>query len=201
MADPGRLTEKQREFIESMGIFFEHYGMPRLVGRLMGLLMLVERPLTLDDMAQALLVSRASISTNIRIALANGFAVRVGIPGDRRDYYRYSDAAWERRMMLIAEVSKATLLMAEHGLAVLDPDDVSARARLEEMADYCYFSIEEAHTMMERWRARKMLARAKPVAHAAATSTLSRMQPGARADIHGDTGHDDHNDHNDHNSA
>ena len=106
--------------------------------------------------------------------------------------------------MLIVEGSKATLVMAEHGLAALGPDDVSARARLEEMADYCYFSIEEAHTMMEHWRARKKLASAKPIALAAATSTFSRAQQGERAAIHSDNdhdNHDNHSDHNDHNSA
>ncbi len=171
MADPDRLTLEQREFIESIGVYFEHYGLPRLVGRLMGLLMISDRPLTLDDMAQALLVSRASISTNIRIALTNKYAERVGIPGDRRDFYRYSDTVWERRVQITVEASNASRAMAERGLASLGADDVIARARLEEMREYCDFSIEEAHTMLARWREHKRALRASFAAASVARPT------------------------------
>jgi DNA-binding transcriptional regulator GbsR (MarR family) len=159
MADSEHLSAEQREFIESMGVFFEYFGLPRIIGRLMGLLMLADHPLTLDDMARALLVSRASVSTNIRIALHHGYAVRVGIPGDRRDYYRFSDDVWEKRSQVTLEASNVSRAMAERGLASLGPDDVSARAHLEEMRDYCEFSIEEANTMLARWRERKRAAR------------------------------------------
>ena len=161
MADPEHLSVEQREFIESMGVFFEYFGLPRIIGRLMGLLMLADRPLTLDDMAQALLVSRASVSTNIRIALHHGYAVRVGILGDRRDYYRFSDDVWEKRSQVTLEASKVSRAMAERGLAALGPDDDSARACLQEMLDYCDFSIEEATTMLARWRERKRAAKAE----------------------------------------
>jgi DNA-binding transcriptional regulator GbsR (MarR family) len=160
MADPGQLTDEQREYIESMGVFFEHYGLPRLVGRLLSLLMLADRPLTLDDMAQALLVSRASVSTNIRIALHNEYAVRVGILGDRRDYYRFSDDVWVRRTQIMVDASKASRAMAERGLATLAPDDTRARERLEEMREYCDFSIEESRKMQARWLERKRALRA-----------------------------------------
>lgn len=154
MADPERLTPEQLNFIEDMGVYYDHYGLPRLVGRLLGLLMLAERPLTLDDMAQALQVSRASVSTNIRIALLNEYAVRVGIAGDRRDFYRFSGDVWERRTMVIEIGAKATRAFAERGLAALDPEDTVARARLEEMLDYCEFMIVEGRGMLERWRER-----------------------------------------------
>lgn len=160
MADPERLSAEQRAYIEHIGVYFEHYGLPRLVGRLLGLLMLSDRPLTLDDMAQALLVSRASVSTNIRIALANRFASRIGIAGDRRDFYTYADDIWERRALVAIEASKASHAMAEQGLATLSPDDIHARERLEEMRDYCDFTMEESLKTVERWRERKRARRA-----------------------------------------
>jgi DNA-binding transcriptional regulator GbsR (MarR family) len=185
MADPEQLTQEQREFIESMGVFFEHYGLPRLVGRLMGLLMFTDRPLTLDDMAQALLVSRASVSTNIRIAMASGYAVRVGIPGDRRDHYRYSDTVWERRTQMIGESARATRVMAEHGLATLNPDDTRPRARLEEMLDYCDFAMEETRNMLEHWRRRKR-AHATSQGVVAVAPTLHRAPARADGSEHSD---------------
>ncbi len=185
MADPEQLTFEQSEYIESLGVFFEHFGLPRLVGRLLGLLMLSDRPLTLDDMARALLVSRASVSTNIRIALHNEYVARVGIPGDRRDFYRFSDAVWERRALLMVEASKASLSMAERGLATLGPEDVRARERLEVMRDYCVFSIEETYRMQERWSERKRAQRATNAARAASAERYPALDhasvPGADA--------------------
>lgn len=185
MADPERLSAEQREFIESWGVFFEYYGVPRLVGRMLGLLVLADRPLTLDDMAHALLISRASVSTNIRIALHFGYTKRVGIPGDRRDYYRFSDEFWERRIQISVEASKLSLAKAEQGLAVLGPEDISARERLDEMRDFCLFSIEESQAMLARWRERK---------RTRLTSRQSARAPYAGAGYHADahtphTGH------------
>lgn len=172
MADPEQLTAKQREFIEALGVYFARYGLPRLAGRMLGLLMLVDRPLTLDDMARALLVSRASISTNIRLALTFGYVTHVGVPGDRRDYYRFSDTVWERRNQLNVEGAKSTHGMAMSGLATLTPDDTSARERLEVMLDFSDFLLEESEAMVERWRQRKRARHARhEAAHAEASTT------------------------------
>src|SRR5439155_617535 len=84
----GALSASALEFIEAVGLFFERLGIARIGGRILGLLMLAERPLTLDEMAGLLLVSRASISTNARMSVAAGLVEHVSWPGDRRDYYR-----------------------------------------------------------------------------------------------------------------
>jgi hypothetical protein len=175
MAEPERLTTRQREFIEALGVYFARYGLPRLAGRLLGLLMLVERPLTLDDMAQALLVSRASISTNIRLALTFGYVNHVGVPGDRRDFYSFSDTLWERRNQINIEGAKTTRGMAITGLAALTSGDVRARERLEVMLDFSDFLLEESEAMAERWRQRQRTrhTKAQP-AHADTTASGDR---------------------------
>lgn len=174
MIDIASLTSEQREFIESLGVYFEHYGGPRLMGRLMALLMLADRPLTLDDMAQALLVSRASISTNIRFAVSAGLVVRAGVAGDRRDFYRYNDNVWVQRTRQVVEASRASRALAERGLAVIDADDTHARERLEEMLEYCDFSIEETLRMEQRWIERRRAHRAAVAAKREASRALAK---------------------------
>ncbi|HEX2188338.1 MAG TPA: MarR family transcriptional regulator [Longimicrobiaceae bacterium] len=75
-------------FIETMGRHFEEEGIPRIAGRLFGLLMVNEDPCSLDEMADRLQVSKGSISTNSRLLEQWGVIERVNRPGDRRDYYR-----------------------------------------------------------------------------------------------------------------
>ena len=78
-------------FIETMGRHFEEEGIPRIAGRLFGLLMVNEDPCSLDDMADRLQVSKGSVSSNSRMLEQWGVAERVTRPGDRRDYYHLAD--------------------------------------------------------------------------------------------------------------
>jgi len=74
-------------FIERMGLAAEADGMSRIAGRLFAALLLDDEPRSLDDLAEQLDVSKASVSTEARRLLERGVAERVGKPGDRRDYY------------------------------------------------------------------------------------------------------------------
>jgi DNA-binding transcriptional regulator GbsR (MarR family) len=74
-------------FIERMGLAAESDGLSRIAGRLFGALLLDSEPHSLDDLAEQLDVSKASVSTEARRLVERGVAERIGKPGDRRDYY------------------------------------------------------------------------------------------------------------------
>ena len=75
------------DFVERMGLFWESEGLPRIAGRLFGFLVLQSAPCSLDEMATALAVSKASVSTDVRKLEQVGLVERHSRPGDRRDYY------------------------------------------------------------------------------------------------------------------
>ena len=147
-----RLTPDLQQFVESIGLYFEQYQLPRIGGRILGLLMLSDRPRSLEDMAETLLVSRASVSTNIRLIVMAGLAEQISIPGDRRDYYQYTQNAWEREFDVNIEGTKQLRRLAERGLSALPPGDSAVRAHLEETIEFCDFSLEEYADMLTRWR-------------------------------------------------
>ena len=74
-------------FIERMGLITESDGLSRIAGRLFGALLLADEPRSLDDLAEQLDVSKASVSTEARRLVERGVAERIGKTGDRRDYY------------------------------------------------------------------------------------------------------------------
>ena len=85
MADS--LGRTRLEFIEVAGRVCQIAGLPRSVGQMYGLLYLSPKPLALDDIAELLSISKASVSTGTR-HLASWQAIRqVWIPGDRRDHF------------------------------------------------------------------------------------------------------------------
>jgi DNA-binding transcriptional regulator GbsR (MarR family) len=155
MADDERISPGMREFIESMGVYFERYGLARIGGRILGLLMVADRPLSLDDMANTLLVSRASVSTNIRLAVASGLAELVSLAGDRRDYYRFSQDAWERATKVEIEGILALRRIAERGLVALEQAEGMARTHLDDVITYCDFVIDDRRALLERIQARR----------------------------------------------
>ena len=154
MDDGIQLSPGKLQFIEDMGLFFEQYGVARIGGRVLGLLILADRPLTLDEMAGALGVARSSVSTNVRVSIASELVERVSFPGDRRDYYRVTADTWGRGIKASLEGTTMMRRVAERGLAALAPDDASARSRLKGMLDYCDFATVEFEAVLARWRER-----------------------------------------------
>lgn len=85
------LHAAEERFIEAMGLAHEEDRLPRIAGRLVGLLILSPDPVRFDHLAERLRVSRASISTNTRLLENMGVIQRVTRPGDRRDYFQINE--------------------------------------------------------------------------------------------------------------
>lgn len=83
-------------FVEQMGLVAEADGLPRIAGRVFGHLLLAERPCSLDELAAALGVSKASVSTDARLLSERRLVERVSQPGDRRDYYQLAPDFFRR---------------------------------------------------------------------------------------------------------
>ena len=93
LLDPLRSPTRQ-EFIEAAGRFCRRLGLPRSVGQIYGLAFFSTRPISLDEMAEVLGISKASASTGARQLTGWGALRQVWIPGDRRDYFEVAgDAA------------------------------------------------------------------------------------------------------------
>ena len=83
-ADSGNVESK---FIDTVSRLGMSMGLNRVVGQIYGLLYFRNKPLSLDDIAESLKVSKGNVSVNIR-ELENWGAVKtVWVPGSRRDYY------------------------------------------------------------------------------------------------------------------
>lgn len=140
-AEPERVRARQaaERFIERMGILSQADGMPRIAGRLIGLMVLEGGPLAFGDLARRLKVSRASISTNARLLESMGFLERVTRPGERGDYFQLATDPYIRLLEGIAERrERARHLLAEtrHVLAETAAGPPGALVRLDEMTHF-----------------------------------------------------------------
>jgi DNA-binding transcriptional regulator GbsR (MarR family) len=139
-----------QRFIENIALYYENYGIPRIAGRMFGLLLLMTTPLSAEQIAQLLDASLSSISTNVRALIANGWVEKVIFPGDRTTYYRFSPDAWanvmERRRQGIAPLKT----MAEQMEMAL-PTDNPAREQLQQMAAWANLLMEHYEKLIALW--------------------------------------------------
>jgi len=148
-----KLNTELTQFIESMGQYFESYGIPRIGGRILGLLLVAHEPLGAEDIASILRVSRGSVSTNFRLLLTSALAEKVTFPGDRTTYFAFPQTAWEKAMLVEIEGIAFLKKLAGQGLTALPSGD-PARARLEQTIQWTGLITNVYQQALEQWRAR-----------------------------------------------
>jgi DNA-binding transcriptional regulator GbsR (MarR family) len=148
-----------RHFVEEQGLLWESCGMARMVGRIIGWLLICQpAEQTAAQIADALAASKGSISTNTRVLLQLGILERVSEPGKRATFFRVAEGACAR--FALGEHARIALLRegAERGLSLLEGAPSEQRARLEEFRDLFAFIEREYPLLLEHyaeWRAGK----------------------------------------------
>jgi DNA-binding transcriptional regulator GbsR (MarR family) len=153
MNDVQQLEEKR--FVEEVGIVSEQTGLPRMAGRILGWLLISEPPhQSTTQLAEALMASKASISTATRLLIQVGLIERLSIPGVRHDYFRIRSDAWQHMIKRgLEDEIKMFRQLAERGLEVLSEKASLTRPNqkwLEEMRDVYSFLEREFPLLLER---------------------------------------------------
>jgi DNA-binding transcriptional regulator GbsR (MarR family) len=145
----------QERFIEQLGLLLEETDrVPRIAGRIFGALLLSPQERSIDELAEQLAVSRASISIDARRLEQVGLLERITRKGDRRDYYRLSPDHYSHALELrLAAIRRYMALFADARL--MEVDSPVVRERIEEVAD-AHVSLYDAITQeLARWNARQ----------------------------------------------
>lgn len=126
--------------IENFGLYLEQYGLPRILGRIYGLLMITDEPrLGLDQMAEQLSISKASASTSARQLQSFRMIEKVSIPGDRRDYYCVALDSHIKYLKLSLESALGMSKLCQEALKL---EELSKDSRLKlERIEHLYDSI------------------------------------------------------------
>lgn len=145
------MHETVAEFVERLGLMLEAEGLPRTAGRLVGFLLVHPEAHSLDELAEQLQVSKASISTNARQLEEHRVLERISTPGDRRDYYRMRVEAWEGMLRSGLQRWSATRELLTATAAAMPDEMEASRARLIEAEQFHLLLIDGIERMLERW--------------------------------------------------
>ncbi|HEX5850115.1 MAG TPA: MarR family transcriptional regulator [Rubrobacter sp.] len=146
------MDDKRKRYVEEFGLLFGQFGLSRMLGRVLGVLMISDPPeRSAGELAEALGASRGSISQTTRSLIQMGLVERRARPGERRDYFCVKPGAWgglmRREMDALGEFRET----AERGLAMLGSGDPEVRRNLEEMRDFYAYWEKEMPAVLERW--------------------------------------------------
>jgi DNA-binding transcriptional regulator GbsR (MarR family) len=138
------LPIEELHFIEDIGLFFERMGMPRMAGRILGVLLISDPPAqSISEIAIKLNASKSSISIMARLLCEVGLIERVAAPLPRRDYYRFKPGGWILYMEQWLALMSGLHAITERGLELSKHKTPELQERLLEAHDL--FSYLEAN--------------------------------------------------------
>ena len=138
-----RLPPAIERFVLKWGDMGSAWGVNRSVSQIHALLYLAGRPLTAEDISDALGIARSNVSNSLKELMTWGLIRRVPILGDRRDHFEAEGDIWElvtriaigrkaREIDPVLETLRACLADAQSDPRV----DALAKKRLTEMFEF-----------------------------------------------------------------
>ncbi len=128
--------ELQHGAMETMGRITSFWGFSKIMGQLYGLLYLSPKPLTLDEMAENISVSKGNVSINIRALERWNMVRQVWVKGDRKDFYEAETDFWKIIRGVLKEREKKEFDQALGSIGGLRKrgEDIQKKAKSAESA-------------------------------------------------------------------
>jgi len=163
MASPVDDSELESSLIADFGLHIGRaMGWPPMAGRVAGVLMLSESPMTLAQLRTALNASKGSVSEMTRLLITNGTVQRFKEPGRRGFVFRWRDDAWVGCLRHQLRQTTRLLELAESACARAASLPAEQRGRLREMHEYYTFMVQRLQALLEDYTARWEAGHATP---------------------------------------
>ena len=145
--------EGRRQYAEEFGLLYSNMGMPPAYGKLLGWLLICDPPTQSSaELAEALQLSKGSVSTGMRMVEGSKLARRVVRPGKRGHAYELLPNA------LITATSDAGALwstmsaLMERGVQLSGGEDAPEAQRTRIARDYFAFIARRVPELIEEFK-------------------------------------------------
>ncbi len=145
--------EARQKYAEEFGLLYSTMGMPPAYGKLLGWLLICDPPdQTSTEMAEALGLSKGSVSTGMRMLEGAKLARRVTRPGQRGHAYEVlPDALITATIDTKAVWASLSVLMAK-GVELIGDEDAPEARRVRIARDFFAFITERVPDLIEEFR-------------------------------------------------
>jgi DNA-binding transcriptional regulator GbsR (MarR family) len=150
------LDEKiKREIIQSFGEAYKAFGLSKLMGHIVALMIFSPHPLSLDDICKQLKRSKGPVSQIIRRLRDKNLLRKVWVPGSRKDYYEAHPDIFENAFRNNFELIKKNKKLAVELKQKAKKSDHEAISeilkRLDEMEKFYTVMVENFQDFIDKW--------------------------------------------------
>lgn len=160
------MDETRHALIEDFGNGYVKFGHSELMGRVVGLLLFSDEPLTADEMSERLETSKSPVNQIARRLEELNLIRRVWVKGDRKHYYRIADDVFLQAGVNLSRLFEENLQIAEKHLRGLVKKYTAAnkdeknklRPHLERlflMREFHQREVESYRRFIEEWKSAK----------------------------------------------
>ncbi len=150
------LDDDALEWIEQFASTWDNANSSRMEGRVVGLLMIIDRPyLSSQQIATLLQASAGAVSTATRHLVEIGFILRHSIPGDRNHYFRAEDDIWGSWLASERTYLPRLQRVIDSGLMAVSETDPGPRRRLLNARNYFEWLAGYHRQMLADWEAHR----------------------------------------------
>lgn len=143
---------KLMELIDKAAGYFEEYGFPRIGGRMIGLLLVAGRPVSAEEMADILQVSRSSVTTNLKTLDLLGLIEQVSVPMQREEFFVFSEEGLYKLLEMRRE-STSQLLQTVRETTQQIQDEATCQ-RLAHLQTWLQMLDEAYDNLLQAWQRR-----------------------------------------------
>lgn len=143
-------------FVERFALLMEEEGFPRIAGRIVGLLIVRGEPMSFDELAATLQISRGSVSTNTRLLEERGIIRRVSRLGERKDLFEIGRDAHMRTLETMLRRQQRMRDLAAESRREMPASESRARTSLKEMEEFFSVIAGTTEKVLEKLRKRSL---------------------------------------------
>jgi DNA-binding transcriptional regulator GbsR (MarR family) len=153
------MRDIKQEFIQDFGEAYQRFGLPKLMGRIIGLLIISDTPQSLDEITEELNVSKGPVSQIMQRLRDHRLVQRVWKPGDRKDFYEAVPDIFGAAFKNQISRMKQNLLLAEKYETLLEeeklPEDAQFAKRVGEMKNFYSQMMQSFNAFLNEWTTRE----------------------------------------------
>jgi DNA-binding transcriptional regulator GbsR (MarR family) len=144
------LSPAIRRFVLHWGDLGGQWGVNRSVAQIHALLLVSEKPMNAEEIAEALGLARSNVSNSIKDLLGWNLVLRAPVLGDRRDYFVAESDMWEM-VSRIVEMRKARELDPAKSVLKSCLDDARADPAASPAAVKRLSDIDDLINLLDGW--------------------------------------------------
>ena len=152
-------SEIKQEFIQDYGEAYQSFGLPKLMGRIIGLMLYYRKPLSLPEITTELNVSKGPVSQITQRLIEHNLIRAVWVPGDRKSYFQLIPDIFGSAFYNMIRAQKRNLQLAkkyqDRQKNLPDSSNEAFKKSVDEMTEFYEAMIEHFNIFYKEWTTRK----------------------------------------------